>query len=231
MDPRVLEKPSDRCLCLLQSTVASGWLFLKHYFVQTVSACVQLPSMLLQIIIISASLVAQVVKNLPAMQEAGVGSLSREDPPEKGKPPTPVFLPEEFQGQRILAGSSPWVRRVGHYWVTNTLSPHCTLRPFPSPPQAFCSPLVCMCNALCKLCFRNLSSACPSSPLSLHLRLHGLLHGWNTYCHSHTCRPLRHPLQRNFNSLRSGIACASLKHSSHPWYSTSYILRRMNIFT
>ena len=67
--------------------------------------------MLLQIIIISASLVAQVVKNLPAMQEAGVGSLSREDPPEKGKPPTPVFLPEEFQGQRILAGSSPWVRK------------------------------------------------------------------------------------------------------------------------
>ena len=31
-----------------------------------------------------ASLVAQIVKNLPAMQEAWVQSLSREDPLEKG---------------------------------------------------------------------------------------------------------------------------------------------------
>ena len=27
---------------------------------------------------------------------------------------TPVFVPEKFHGQRILAGSSPWSRRVGH---------------------------------------------------------------------------------------------------------------------
>ena len=67
--------------------------------------------MRLQIIIIFASLVAQVVKNLPAMQETRVGSLSREDPLEKGKPPTPELLPEEFQGQNILAGYSPWVRK------------------------------------------------------------------------------------------------------------------------
>ena len=40
--------------------------------------------MLLQIIIISASLVAQAVKNLLAMQETWVGSLSPEDPLEKG---------------------------------------------------------------------------------------------------------------------------------------------------
>ena len=31
-----------------------------------------------------ASLVAQMVKNLPAMQESGVQSLGRDDPPEKG---------------------------------------------------------------------------------------------------------------------------------------------------
>ena len=31
-----------------------------------------------------ASLVAQMVKNLPAMQESGVQSLGREDSPEKG---------------------------------------------------------------------------------------------------------------------------------------------------
>ena len=28
--------------------------------------------------------------------------------------PTPVFLPEKFQGQRILVGFNPWVCRVGH---------------------------------------------------------------------------------------------------------------------
>ena len=34
--------------------------------------------------------------------------------------PTPVFLPGEFHGQRSLVGYSPWGRRVGHIWVTNT---------------------------------------------------------------------------------------------------------------
>ena len=47
------------------------------------------------------------VKNLPAMQEKGVGSLGQEDPLEK-EMTTPVFLPGEFHGQRNLAGYSPW---------------------------------------------------------------------------------------------------------------------------
>ena len=46
-----------------------------------------------------ASLVAQLVRNLPAMQETPVQFLSREDPLEKGyRLPTPVLLP----------GESPW---------------------------------------------------------------------------------------------------------------------------
>ena len=55
-----------------------------------------------------APLVAQAVKNLPAMQEARVWSLGREDPLEKGWLPTPVFLPGEFHAQRGLVGYSPW---------------------------------------------------------------------------------------------------------------------------
>ena len=51
-----------------------------------------------------ASLVAQMVKNPPAMQETWVHSLGQEDPLEKGWQPTPVFLPGEFHGQRSLAG-------------------------------------------------------------------------------------------------------------------------------
>ena len=55
------------------------------------------------------SLVAQAVKNLPAVQETQVRSLGREDPlEEKMAKPTPVFLPGELHGQRSLAGCSPW---------------------------------------------------------------------------------------------------------------------------
>ena len=38
------------------------------------------------------SLVAQLVKNVPAMQETLVQFLGQEDPLEKGRLPTPVFL-------------------------------------------------------------------------------------------------------------------------------------------
>ena len=55
-----------------------------------------------------ASLVAQLVKNLPAMQETPVQFLGQEDPLEKGMATTSVFLPGEFHGQRSLAGYSPW---------------------------------------------------------------------------------------------------------------------------
>ena len=41
---------------------------------------------------LQASLVAQLVKNSPAMQETPVRFLGREDPLEKDRLPTPVFL-------------------------------------------------------------------------------------------------------------------------------------------
>ena len=59
-------------------------------------------------------MVAQMVKNVPAVQEAWVPSLSQKDPLEKEWLPTPVFLPGEFYGQRILVGYRPWGGRVGH---------------------------------------------------------------------------------------------------------------------
>ena len=56
-----------------------------------------------------ATLVAQLVKILPAMRETWVGSLGWEDPLEEGmSTSTPAFLPGEFHRQRILAGYSPW---------------------------------------------------------------------------------------------------------------------------
>ena len=53
------------------------------------------------------SLVAQMVKNLPAMQETWVQSLGWEDPWRKEWQPTPVSLPGESHGQRNLVGYSP----------------------------------------------------------------------------------------------------------------------------
>ena len=61
------------------------------------------------------SLVAQMVKNPPAMRETWVRSLGWEDPLEQGMQPTPVFLPGEFHGQRSLTGYSPWGHKeLGH---------------------------------------------------------------------------------------------------------------------
>ena len=53
-----------------------------------------------------APLVAQLVKNLPAMWETWVQSLGWEDPLDKGKAITPVFWPGEFHGLY-----SPWDRK------------------------------------------------------------------------------------------------------------------------
>ena len=51
-----------------------------------------------------ASLMAQMVKNLTAMQETWVGKM----PWRREWLPTPVFLPGKSHGQRNLTGYSPW---------------------------------------------------------------------------------------------------------------------------
>ena len=54
-----------------------------------------------------ASLVAQVVKNLPTWWETWVQSLGRKTPWRRERLPTPVFWPGEFHGERSLAGYGP----------------------------------------------------------------------------------------------------------------------------
>ena len=53
-----------------------------------------------------ASLVAQLVKNLPVMRETWVRSLGWKDPLEKGRLPAPLFWPGEFHGLY-----TPWGRK------------------------------------------------------------------------------------------------------------------------
>ena len=69
------------------------------------------------------SLVAQMVKNLPEMQEAWVDPLEM-IPWRKEWQPIPVFLPGEYPGQRSLAGYSPWGRIESDTteWLTLSLS-------------------------------------------------------------------------------------------------------------
>ena len=91
---------------------------------------------------LSDSLVDQVIKNLPVMQETWVQFLVGKIPWRREWQPTPVFLPGEFHGQRNLAGYRPW----GHKqldmteWLTLSLKLNlypslcwCTLRLLPYP--------------------------------------------------------------------------------------------------
>ena len=55
-----------------------------------------------------ASLVAQMVENLPAMQETWVQSQVGKIPWRRERLPIPVFLPGKSYGQRSLVGHSPW---------------------------------------------------------------------------------------------------------------------------
>ena len=54
------------------------------------------------------SLVAQMVKSLPAMQEIRFDPWVRKIPWRRKWQPTPVFMPRELHGQRNLVGYSPW---------------------------------------------------------------------------------------------------------------------------
>ena len=70
-----------------------------------------------------ASLVAQIVKNLPAMQETQVWSLGQEDPLEKGMATHSGILAWWIQWTEEPGSYSPWgCKRVGHDWATNTFT-------------------------------------------------------------------------------------------------------------
>ena len=55
-----------------------------------------------------AFLVGQAMKNIPAMPETQVLSLSWKDSLRREWLPTSVFLPGEFHGQKSPVGYSPW---------------------------------------------------------------------------------------------------------------------------
>ena len=64
--------------------------------------------------LLGASRVAQRVKSLPAVQETWIQPLGWEDPWRRKWQPTPVLLPEKFDGWRSLVGYSPWDCKESH---------------------------------------------------------------------------------------------------------------------
>ena len=68
----------------------------------------------IQYYFITIFLVAQMVKNLPAMQETRVQFLGGKIPWRREWQPISAFLPGEFHGQRSLVGCSLW----GHKELT-----------------------------------------------------------------------------------------------------------------
>ena len=65
-----------------------------------------------------ASLVAQSVKNLPPVREAGFNPCFGRIPWRREWQPTPVSLPGEFHGESSPAGYSPWGHMSGT-WLSD----------------------------------------------------------------------------------------------------------------
>ena len=72
--------------------------------------------------VLRASLEAQMVKNLPTMQETQVQSPGREDPLEKGMATHSSILAWESHGRRSLGGYRPW--RHEQWDMTERLAEH-----------------------------------------------------------------------------------------------------------
>ena len=117
-----------------------------------------------------ASLVAQLVKNPPAMWETWVLSLGWEDPLEKGKATTSVFWPREFHGLY-----SPWVHKKSDTaeWLSLIMLPYTfiyLLINMTSVLSYQCFNLLCLgimiscCCSVTKLCRNPCNSVDSSTP-------------------------------------------------------------------
>ena len=84
-----------------------------------------------------ASLVAQTVKNPPAMQEPWVQSLGWEDPLQEGVTTCPVFLPGESSRTEVPGGlQSMGSQGVRHDWATQHSAQHGVVDPGLDPVRS-----------------------------------------------------------------------------------------------
>ena len=96
---------------------------LHYYFIKTIQISNILSSFVVKYSNSWASLVAQLVKNLPALRETWVRSLGWEDPLGKAWQQTVVFLPGEPPWTEEPGGlQSMGLQRVRHDWAMNTFT-------------------------------------------------------------------------------------------------------------
>ena len=112
-------------------------------------------SLVIYFILSRTSMVAQLVKNLPAVQETRVWSLGWEDCLRRKWQPTPVFLPGKSRGQRSLGGYSPWAARVEHNLVTKLPPVNPNLPIHPTIPFPLWCPYICSLCLCLYFCFVN----------------------------------------------------------------------------
>ena len=95
---------------------------LPSYYPYWFIECLLYTGIIIQLCFLWASLVTQMVKNVPSVQETSFDPWIRKIPWRRKWLPTQVLLPGEFHGQRSLVDYSPWGCRVRHDWVTSTLT-------------------------------------------------------------------------------------------------------------
>ena len=84
-----------------------------------------MPSLKTMLMVSGGFPVVQQVKSPPAVQEPQrhrFDPWGRKIPWKRKRQPAPAFLPRASQGQRSLAGHSPWGHRVGHDGVSMLLT-------------------------------------------------------------------------------------------------------------
>ena len=107
-----------------QRRTESGWREgQRENFLSTNTLCHLILNDWIVFLLSRASPVAQMVKNLPAMQETWVQSLGREDSLEKGMATHSSILTGRIPGTEEPGGlQSRESQRVGHDWTTNTFT-------------------------------------------------------------------------------------------------------------
>ena len=107
--------------CAVSSLLSGETLIILHVIIQV------LPPQLLDPRHCLSFLVAQMVKNLPTMQEIWIDPWIRKIPWRRGWQSTPVFLPGKFYGQRSLMAYSQRGRKESDMTEQLTLSHFQTL--------------------------------------------------------------------------------------------------------
>ena len=98
---------------------------LQNYIILIIAKAYHLYSYVFICVYVRASLVTQMVKNPPTMQEIWVGSLGQEDPLEKGIATHCSILAWRIPWTEKLGWlQSMWSQRVGHNWATNAKTLH-----------------------------------------------------------------------------------------------------------